>query len=217
MPFTAAAFCVDTFISSVPQTARHFLRHGKAWNPAIRANAPLTRLTLFDVGFPKEPLPSQIVDDERVRVVTGDIRVPGVVEEIIDDPDISVIHLASMVSGDTEAEPEKGWLVNVEGQRSLLNALSKRASGARFIFTSSTATLGQVHDGDPIPSDRTKLLPLNTYGFHKAVCELMLNDFTRRGLVDGRALRLPVIVVRPGSANAALTGAWSTVRAENPN
>ena len=59
--------------------------------------------------------------------------------------------------------------------------------------------------------DLTKLLPQNTYGFHKAVCELMLNDYSRRGAVDGRGLRLPVIAVRPGAPNAATTGAWSSV------
>jgi len=193
------------------QTARHFLKVGRLWNPVLQMKAPLSKITLFDVGFPSEDLPSDVVEDERVRVVTGDLREPGVTDEIIDDPDTSVIHLASMVSGDTEAKPEDGWKVNVEGQRLLLDSLSKRAPGARFLFTSSTACLGPVADDSAAPDDYTKLLPQNTYGFHKAVCELMLNDYSRRGLVDGRALRLPVIVVRPGVPNAALTGAWSTV------
>lgn len=145
-----------------------------------------------------------------MRVITGDLRVPEIAEELIDDKEISVIHLASMVSGDTEAEPEDGWMVNVEGQKRLLDSLAKRAPRSRFLFASSTACLGHVPGGVP-PDDTTKLLPQNTYGFHKAVCELMLNEYNRRGEVDARALRLPVIVVRPGRPNAALTGAWSTV------
>ena len=71
--------------------------------------------------------------------------------------------------------------------------------------------------GGAAPDDLTKLLPQNTYGFHKAVCELMLNDYSRRGWVDGRGLRLPVIAVRPGAPNAATTGAWSSVVREPLN
>uniref|UniRef100_A0A7S3B2G1 NAD-dependent epimerase/dehydratase domain-containing protein n=1 Tax=Haptolina ericina TaxID=156174 RepID=A0A7S3B2G1_9EUKA len=151
------------------------------------------------------------MSDSRVRVLTGSLATPGVAAELIDRPDTTVLHLASMVSGDTEAAPQDGWTTNVEGQRLLLEALRESAPDARFLFTSSTATLGPVASEASAPDDTTKLLPLNTYGFHKAVCELMINDYSRRGGVDARGLRLPVIVVRPGAPNAALTGAWSTV------
>jgi len=194
------------------QAARHFLRRGKVWNPVFGTVTPLTQLTLFDMGFASDPLPEDLVDDERLRVVTGDVTIPGVAAELIDRPDTSVIHLASMVSGDTEAQPDLGWAVNVEGQRAILDAIATNAPGGRFLFTSSTACIGPVGgDAAAAPHDGTKLLPQNTYGFHKAVCELMLNDYSRRNLVDGRGLRLPVIAVRPGAPNAALTGAWSTV------
>ena len=194
------------------QTAKHFLRRGEVWSPLFKRVVPLKQLTLFDVPAAlSEDIPAELREDNRLRIMTGDLTVQGVADEIIDNDDLSVVHLASMVSGDTEQSPERGWAVNVEGQRALLEALRVKAPGARFLFTSSTATIGPVTDGAAAPDDTTKLLPQNTYGFHKAVCELMVNDYSRRGWVEARGLRLPVIVVRPGVPNAALTGAWSTV------
>jgi len=168
-------------------------------------------LTLFDVGLPSHSLPPDLSSDDRVQIKTGDLTWEGASDELIDDDSIAVVHLASMVSGDTEQDHLRGWSVNVEGQRALLESLRIRAPGSRFVFTSSTAALGPVAPGASDPDDHTKLLPQNTYGVHKAICELMINDYARRGFVDARALRLPVIVVRPGAPNAALTGAWSTV------
>lgn len=205
------------------QVARHYLRRGTVWAPHYGRTVPLQRITLFDVPEALNVddtaggLPPDIAADNRIRVMTGDITEQGVAEEIVDDESISVIHLASMVSGDTEQDHLRGWSVNVEGQRSLLEALRTKAPGSRFVFTSTTATLGPVEPGAPDASDATKLLPQNTYGFHKAVCELMINDYSRRGFVDGRCLRLPVVVVRPGRPNAALTGAWSSVVREPLN
>mmetsp|Transcript_2279 Transcript_2279/g.6406 ORF Transcript_2279/g.6406 Transcript_2279/m.6406 type:complete len:343 (-) Transcript_2279:109-1137(-) len=195
------------------QTAKQMLKRGVVWSPLFKQPIELKKLTLFDVPAALSSaasVPEEFRHDSRVRIVTGDLAEPGIAAELIDDDDLSVVHLASMVSGDTEAQPEKAWLVNVEGQRALLEAIRTTAPGARFLFTSSTATLGPVAEGES-SDDTTKLLPGNTYGFHKAVCELMINDYARRGWVDSRGLRLPVIVVRPGAPNAALTGAWSTV------
>jgi nucleoside-diphosphate-sugar epimerase len=98
----------------------------------------------------------------------------------------------------------------VLAQRSLLEALRLKSPKARFLLTSSTATFGAVRDGAPPPGDYTKQVPGNTYGFHKVVCEMMLNEYSRRGWVDGRGLRLPVIVVRPGAPNKAFTTGWSS-------
>ena len=199
------------------QTARQFLRRGKVWSPRYNNKVALEQVTLFDVNLPMHELPNDIVSDDRVRIMTGDLTVEGVASEIVDDESLSVVHLASMVSGDTEADHLRGWDVNVEGQRSLLEALRVKAPGARFLFTSSTAALGPVAEGSDAADDSTKLVPMNTYGFHKAVCELMVNDYARRGFVDARCLRLPVVVVRPGAPNAALTGAWSGVVREPLN
>ena len=193
------------------ETARHLLRRGTVWSPRYKAAVPIERLTLFDVGLPSHSLPPDLSSDDRVQIKTGDLTWEGASDELIDDDSIAVVHLASMVSGDTEQDHLRGWSVNVEGQRALLESLRIRAPGSRFVFTSSTAALGPVAPGASDPDDHTKLLPQNTYGVHKAICELMINDYARRGFVDARALRLPVIVVRPGAPNAALTGAWSTV------
>ena len=193
------------------QFAKRILRGGVAWSPLTKQASKLETLTLVDLRFPEAPLPEEVTSDPRVRVRTGDLAAPGIATELIESPDVAVVHLASMVSGDSEAQPDEAWLANVTAQHSLIHALREAAPGARFLFTSSTAALGDVGDGAADPDDATKLLPQNTYGFHKAVSELMLNDASRRGWVDGRALRLPVVVVRPGAPNAALTGAWSSV------
>lgn len=195
------------------QLARRLLAHKSLAIPTpafANAPKPLTQLTLFDTKYPNEPLPSDVETDERVRVMIGDITEPGVADELIDEPEMAVVHLASMVSGDSEADPERAWHVNVEGHRRLLEAVRHNAPGARFLFTSSTATFGALPGGAPAPSDATKQLPQNTYGFHKVVCEMMLNEYSRRGWVDGRGLRLPVIVVRPGAPNKAATTCWSS-------
>ena len=192
------------------QAARRFLRSGQCWSRLADATRPIQKLTLFDrIPLPEDHLPPELTYDHRLKVLSGDLADPGIVDEVLDltacDGDVAVIHLASMVSGDTELQPAAGWQANVESQRIMLDALTARAQGARFIFTSSTAALGPVPTGGAAPDDLTKLLPQNTYGFHKAVCELMLNDYSRRGWVDGRGLRLPVIAVRPGAPNAATT------------
>ncbi len=193
------------------QIAKRFLRAGGVWSAAHSQVVPLRQLVLFDVGFPDAPLAREITSDSRVQVKTGDLTDEGVPAELIDTDEMCVVHLASMVSGNTEADPERGWQVNVEGQRALLAAVRERAPGSRFLFTSSTASLGAVGESEPTPDDRTKLVPQNSYGFHKAVCEMMLNDASRRGYVDGRALRLPVIIVRPGAPNAAAVSDWSSI------
>ena len=172
------------------ETAMSALRRGSVWSPMFKRVVPLKKLTLFDVPAALradgEGIPAELRADDRVRVVTGDLSEAGIAAEVIDEEDLSVVHLASMVSGDTEADPDRGWHVNVEGQRALLEAIRTRAPGARFLFTSSTATLGSSGTdrcSDAPANDATKLVPGNTYGFHKAVCELMINDYSRRGLV----------------------------------
>ena len=185
------------------QAARRFLRRGAAlWSPVDRCLKPLSQLTLFDAGGIPDDLPAEITQDERVQVKIGDITAEGVPAELVDEPDMAVLHLASMVSGDSELTPDRAWEVNVLAQRALLDALAASAPGARFLFTSSTATFGSLPPHAPpdyAAGDGTKQLPGNTYGFCKVVCELMVNDYARRGAVDGRGLRLPVVVVRPGA------------------
>jgi len=171
----------------------------------------LTQLTLFDKHIPTEPMPVDVIHDPRVRIRSGLITDAEVIEELVEESELAVIHLASMVSGDSETSPFKAWEVNVDAQRVLLDTLHRVSPRARFVFTSSTATFGPVAPRAPPPGDFTKQQPRNTYGFHKVVCEMMLNDYSRQGLIDGRGLRLPVVVVRPGAPNKALTTCWSSV------
>ena len=103
------------------QIARHMLRVGSVWSSKFEQAVPLQQLTLFDATFRQSM--EALTSDERLRVKTGDLTEEGIPEELIDSDDVAVVHLASMVSGDTEAEPERGWATNVEGQRRLLAAL----------------------------------------------------------------------------------------------
>ena len=150
------------------QFAKRILRGGVAWSPLTKQASKLETLTLVDLRFPEAPLPEEVTSDPRVRVRTGDLAAPGIATELIESPDVAVVHLASMVSGDSEAQPDEAWLANVTAQHSLIHALREAAPGARFLFTSSTAAFGAVGDGAADPDDATKLLPQNTYGFHKA-------------------------------------------------
>jgi len=141
------------------QVARRLLRPGAAlWSPVDQCFKPIAQLTLFDRSLPPDisSLPREITHDDRVRVKTGDIKEPGVVEELIEDPDINVIHLASMVSGDSEERPDQAWMVNVLAQRALLEAIRTKAPMARFLLASSTATFGPQPIGAPPPGDSTK-------------------------------------------------------------
>src|SRR5262249_7359771 len=123
----------------------------------------------------------------------------------------NVFHLAAVVSAAAEADFDLGMRVNVEGTRAVLEACRALPQPARLVFTSSIAVFGG--DMPPTLTDTTPLTPQTSYGAQKAIGELLLNDYSRKGFVDGRALRLPTIVVRPGKPNkAASTFASSIVR-----
>jgi len=193
------------------EVAKRLLARGSAWSPVARKLAPITQIALFDAA-PASLMPTEVAADPRVRLVPGSVSEPGWAAELVNTPDVGVFHFASMMSGNSEADFDSAWSVNVLAQRSLLEELRRvggeAACAPRFFFTSSTACLGSEASGE-CATDLTKLVPEGTYGYTKAVCELMLNEYSRRGFVDGRGLRLPVVVVRPGAPNAAATGAYS--------
>lgn len=140
-----------------------------------------------------------------------DLSEPGVAERLIaTQPDL-IFHLASVVSGEAEDDFDKGYRVNLDGIRHLLDAI--RLVGApycpRVVFTSSIAVFGA-----PFPEairDDFFNTPLTSYGTHKAISELLISDYTRRGFVDGIGIRLPTIVVRPGLPNKAASGFFSSI------
>jgi nucleoside-diphosphate-sugar epimerase len=168
---------------------------------------PVSGLTLVDVVEPP-PLGEQVV---------ADISEPGVAADLVAGrPDV-VFHLAAVVSGEAEADLEKGYRVNLDGTRSLLDALRSAGDGycPRVVFSSSIAVFGA-----PFPEaigDKHRLSPLTSYGAQKAIGELLLADYSRRGLLDGIAVRLPTLCVRPGPPNRAASGFFSGIIREPLN
>jgi nucleoside-diphosphate-sugar epimerase len=131
--------------------------------------------------------------------VAGDLFEPAALAGALDGVD-RVVHLASVVSADAEADPERAWTINVDGLRLLLRACGEQAPGCRFVFASSVA----VFDGEASPAgDGVKHRPRSTYGMTKAIGELLVDEASRRGVVDGRTARLPTVIVRPGRPNLA--------------
>lgn len=141
------------------------------------------------------------VDDPRVRYVMGDLADPATLATIFADRVDSVFHLAAVVSGAAEADFDLGMRVNFDGTRRLLDACRLSGSVPRVVFASSVAVFGG--DLPDIVTDSTTPTPQTSYGVQKLIGELLVSDTTRRGFIDGRAVRLPTIVVRPGKPNAA--------------
>lgn len=146
-----------------------------------------------------------------VKTVAGDLSTPGVAEGLVASrPDV-VFHLAAIVSGEAEADFDKGYRINLDGTRLLFDAIRKVADGyrPRVVFTSSIAVFGA-----PFPEaidDAFFQTPLTSYGTQKAIDELLLSDYTRRGFMDGIGIRLPTICVRPGKPNKAASGFFSGI------
>ena len=141
-------------------------------------------------------------NDPRVEVLTGDISDPVYVASLFEREVHVIFHLASIVSGHGEQDFDLAMKVNLDGMRILFEQARAQQNNARVVFTSSIAAFG----GDGMPSvvgDMTKLSPTTTYGATKAIGELFINDYSRKGFFDGRAARLPTVIVRPGSPNKA--------------
>ncbi len=169
----------------------------------------IDRLVLLDtVAAPASP-------DPRVVPMTGDISDPAILERVIDTATTSIFHLAAVVSGQAEADFDLGMRVNLDATRRLLDVCRMRGHRPRVVFTSSVAVYGGTLP-DPVP-DATAVTPESSYGTEKAIGELLINDYSRRGFVDGRALRLPTISVRPGRPNAALSSFASGIIREPLN
>jgi nucleoside-diphosphate-sugar epimerase len=164
-------------------------------------------LVLFDNTAAALPLPK----DRRLRLVTGDIADRETVRRVISPGTASVFHLAAVVSGQAEADTDLGYRVNLAGTHAVLDACRALGSCPRVVFASSLAVYGG--ELPPAVGDETPLTPQTSYGTQKAIGELLVNDYSRKGFVDGRAVRLPTVVVRPGRPNrAASTFASSMIR-----
>jgi nucleoside-diphosphate-sugar epimerase len=155
----------------------------------------VTRITLLDL------FPARGFDDPRVVVKVGDVADPAVLADAI-APDVeSIFHLAAVVSAQAEAEFDLGMRINLDATRLVLERARHNGNRPRIVFTSSVAVFGG-HLPAKVP-DSTPPLPQSSYGTEKAIGELLVNDYSRRGFVDGRALRMPTISVRPGAPNKA--------------
>ncbi len=167
---------------------------------------PVTEVTLFDVV----PAMTQGTDSLRVRAETGDIADRATVDALIAPrPDV-IFHLAAIVSGEAEADFDKGYRINLDGTRNLFEAI-RAIPGyhPRVVYTSSIAVFGA-----PFPEaigDDFITAPMTSYGAQKMIGELLLNDYSRRGIFDGVGIRLPTIVVRPGKPNKAASGFFSGI------
>lgn len=166
---------------------------------------PITRITAHDVVTPKPPQAPFPID---TRV--SDLSIPGEAAALVADrPDV-ILHLAAIVSGEAEADFEKGYRINLDGTRHLFDAVRLiEGYTPRLVFTSSIAVFGAPFP-EAIP-DAYFHTPLTSYGTQKAMGELLLADYTRRGFFDGIGIRLPTICVRPGLPNKAASGFFSGI------
>ncbi|MFM0295803.1 MULTISPECIES: D-erythronate dehydrogenase [Paraburkholderia] len=169
----------------------------------------ITELVLLDV------VQANNFDDKRVRTEVGDIAERSVLERMIDDQTSAIFHLAAIVSGQAEADFDLGMRINLDASRLLLETCRQRGHRPRVLFTSSVAVYGGALP--EVVQDDTALNPQSSYGAQKAIAELLLNDYARRGFVDGRVLRLPTISVRPGKPNAAASSFASGIIREPLN
>ena len=183
------------------------LAESLARDPGI-GGAEVSRLVLADLGVPPAP-PADAPFPVDCRIV--DVADRSGLDALIATRPALIFHLAAVVSGEAETDLELGYSVNLDGVRSLLEAI--RLAGGdyrpRLVFTSSIAAFGapfpEIIDDDVTPH------PLNSYGAQKVIGETLINDYTRRGIVDGISLRFPSICVRPGAANKAASGVFSNI------
>jgi len=167
----------------------------------------IEKLTLIDVVAPTRPAGFS----DHVKARAADLADPGVAEKAVSERPDLIFHLAGVVSGEAEIDLEKGYRVNLDGTRALLEAVRLAGGGykPKFVFTSSIAVYGAPFP-HAIPDD-FHLTPLTSYGTQKAMSELLLADYNRRGFLDGVGIRLPTICVRPGKPNKAASGFFSGI------
>lgn len=140
----------------------------------------------------------------------ADITAPQTATDLIGDGMDLVFHLAAIVSADAEANFDTGMAVNFDASRQIADAM-RASGGGRLVFASSVAVFGENPEGTIY--DRTWPVPQTSYGSQKTMAETLINDMSRKGFIDGRSVRLPTVVVRPGKPNkAASTFASSIIR-----
>jgi nucleoside-diphosphate-sugar epimerase len=173
----------------------------------LAADGAISAFTLLDVVPPAAPAGS-------VTAMTADLSAPDVAARVVAARPEIIFHLAAVVSGEAEADFDKGLRVNLDGTRALFEAIRAVGDGyrPRVVFASSIAAYGA-----PFPDtigDDFVTTPHTSYGTQKVICELLLADYSRRGVFDGIGLRLPNICIRPGAPNKAASGFFSNIMRE---
>jgi nucleoside-diphosphate-sugar epimerase len=186
--------------------ARKLLERGKA-DDASGNPQPIRELVLVDIAPPLNGLL-----DARVRYAFGDAADPKFIAETLGSDTDGIFHLAAAVSGAAEADFDLGMRVNIDGTRGLLDACRRLRKPPRLLFASSVAVFGA-----PLPevvTDATAPMPQSSYGIQKLIGELLVSDYSRKGFIDGRAVRLPTVSIRPGKPNAAASSFASSILRE---
>ena len=182
------------------------------FEPGIKKE--ITEILAADILIP-ETVRSSAPD--LVTFLEADVSDKSVIDALIkDEKDFVLFHLAAIVSGAGEKDFDLAMRVNLDGTRYLLEACRNTSTCPRVVFASSIAVYGGAYT-PPVVSDTVKALPQTTYGMTKLMGELMINDYSRKGFLDGRALRLPTIFIRPGKPNAAASSFASGVFREPLN
>jgi len=189
--------------------ARALLARGQLTAPDGRAGE-ISKLVLLDAAFPP-----QLPADPRLEAIVGDVSDAATVARVVTADTGSLFHLAAVVSGAAEADFDLGMRVNFEGTRLLLERLRGCARPPRVVFTSSVAAFGG--ELPALLDDSTIANPQTSYGTQKVIGEYLISDYSRKGFIDGRSLRLPTIVVRPGKPNAAASSFASGIIREPLN
>lgn len=176
----------------------------------LNSDIDFDELLLADITEPVD-----LFEDARIKTRKVDLADASAMQSLIQEDTRVLFHLAAVVSSQAEADFDLGWHVNVDATRNLLEACRNAHPGIRFIFASSLAVYGgKLPD---VVDDATAVTPQSSYGMEKAIGELMVNDYARRGFVDGCVLRLPTICVRPGKPNRAASSFVSSIIREPLN
>jgi len=172
------------------------------------AGKAISKLTLYDVVPATAPAGAGVP----ITLATGDLPAMGEADRLIADRPHVIFHLAAIVSGEAEQDFDKGYRINLDGTRRLLEAIAKAGHKPRVVFASSIAVFGA-----PFPDaigDEFVNTPLTSYGTQKTIGELLISDYSRKGFIDGIAIRLPTICIRPGKPNKAASGFFSNIMRE---
>ncbi len=170
----------------------------------LRSDMPFDELVLVDLILPANP-----THDRRVICHRADLSEMGIAESLVNPDTTLIFHLAAIVSSHAEADFDLGYRVNLDVTRNLLEACRHTRPGIRFVFSSSLAVYGGVLPAEV--TDHTVITPQSSYGIQKAMGELLVNDYSRKGFVDGRVARLPTVCVRPGRPNKAASSFVSSI------